>query len=121
MQVQQKHWIQHLFLSMMPVWKPGHLLCFILFNQAYVSFIHTYVVNVNFINTTKLSKATNIVVCFLCAKAQKEKKMNSAECADTAFVSDYLLDSYKILWNLPDLLFSCNYYSCCTKFYVTPC
>ena len=58
----------------------GNLLCFILFNQAYVGFICTrsYVVNVSFINTTKPSKATNIDVCFLCAKAQKEQKMNSA-------------------------------------------
>ena len=30
-------------------------------------------------NTTKPSKATSSVVCFLCAKAQKEQKMNS-EC-----------------------------------------
>ena len=39
-----------------------------------------YVVSVSFINTTKLSKATNIVAYFLCAKAQKEQKINSAEC-----------------------------------------
>ena len=41
---------------------------------------HTYMVSVSFINTIKLSKATNIVACFLCAKAQKEQEMNSAEC-----------------------------------------
>ena len=66
------------------------------------------VVSVSFINTRKLSKATNIVVCFLCAKAQKEQKI--IQSADTAFVSDYVLDSYHILWNLPASLFSCNYY-----------
>ena len=54
----------------------GNLLCFVLFNQA---MLVSYVVSVRFINTTKRSKATNIVVCFLCAKAQKEQKMNS-EC-----------------------------------------
>ena len=57
----------------------GNLLCFILFNQAYCMLV-SYVVSVSFINTTKPSKATNIVVCFLCAKAQEEQKMNSAEC-----------------------------------------
>ena len=57
----------------------GNLLCLILFNQAYVGFIRSYVVSVSFINTTKPSKATNIVVCFLYAKVQKEQKMNS-EC-----------------------------------------
>ena len=50
----------------------GNLLCFILFNQPYVGFICSYVVNVSFINTTKPNKATNIVVCFLCAKAENE-------------------------------------------------
>ena len=45
------------------------------------------------------------VSCVL-IKAQKELS------ADTAFVSDYLLDNYQMLWNLPALLFSFNYYSC---------
>ena len=58
----------------------GNLLCFVLFNQAYCMLV-SYVVSVSFINTTKPSlEATNIVFCFLCAKAQEEQKMNSAEC-----------------------------------------
>ena len=79
MQVQQKHWIQRLFLSMVPAWKDICTCALFISTNASLCQFHTYVVTVSFINTTKSSKATNIVVCFLCAKAQKEQKMNSAE------------------------------------------
>ena len=64
-------------LSIAPVWKE---ICCVLFFQPSLCRFHTYVISVSFINTTKPSKATNIVACFLRAKAQKEQKMNSAEC-----------------------------------------
>ena len=71
MQVQQKA------LDPAPsVWKE---ICCALFFSTKLMLV-SYVVSVSFINIlTKPSKATNIVVCFLCAKAQKEQKMNS-EC-----------------------------------------
>ena len=70
MQVQQKA------LDPAPsVWKE---ICCALFFSTKLMLV-SYMVSVGFINTTKPSKATNIVICFLCAKAQKEQKMNS-EC-----------------------------------------
>ena len=72
---QQKHWIQRLFLAIVPVWK--EICCALVFSTKLMSVSN--VVSVSFINTTKPSKATIIVVCFLCAKAQEEQKMNS-EC-----------------------------------------
>ena len=75
MQVQQKHWIQRLFLSMVPVWK--EICCALFFSTKRMSV--SYVCGQCKL-TTKPSKATDIVACCLCAKAQKEQKMNSAEC-----------------------------------------
>ena len=57
------------------VWK--EICCALFFSTKLMLVL--YVISVSFINTTKPSKATNNVVCFLCAKAQKEQKMNS-EC-----------------------------------------
>ena len=75
MQVQRKHWIQCLFLSMVPVWK--EICCALFFST--IGFIRGQCKLFNATNLTKPSKATNVVACFLCAKAQKEQKMNS-EC-----------------------------------------
>ena len=70
MQVQQKA------LDPAPsVWK--EICCAMFFSTKLM--LVSYMVSVSFINTTKPSKATNIVVCFLCAKAQKEQRINS-EC-----------------------------------------
>ena len=97
----------------------GNLLCFILFNQALCRF-HTYVVSVSFINTTKPSQAKLPTLLFVSCVLKHKRSRKWIQSADTPLVSDYLLDSYQILWNLPALLFSCNYYSCCIKFHVTP-
>ena len=78
MQVQQKHWIQCLFLSMVPVWK--EICCASFFSTKFMLVSYVVIISISFTNTTKLSKATNTVVCFLRAKAQKEQKINSAEC-----------------------------------------
>ena len=72
---QQKHWFQGLFLAMVPIQK--EICCASIFSTKLMSVSN--VVSVSFINTTKPSKATIVVVCFFCAKAQEEQKMN-LEC-----------------------------------------
>ena len=49
------------FYGTVPVWKE---ICCASFFQPSLCRFHTYMVSVSFINATKTSKATNIVVCF---------------------------------------------------------
>ena len=59
-------------------WK--EICCALFFSTKFMLVSYMVIISVSFINTTKLSKATSIVVYFLCAKVQEEQKMNSAEC-----------------------------------------